>query len=191
MSTIWFTSDTHFNHALVADIRGFDSARAHDEYIIDTWNAHVRPNDFVWHLGDVGMGSISRFSRQLSRLHGKIHLIAGNHDECAPIHRSAHKHQRDWMTLRFESVQAYTRVRIAGEQVLLSHYPYNGDHTSLDRFTQYRLRDEGLWLFHGHTHSSHRYGRPRQIHVGVDAWDLAPVNVETLANVIKRKSEAA
>lgn len=49
---------------------------------------------------------------------------------------------------------------------------------------QYRLRDEGRWLLHGHTHQPERI-RGREIHVGLDAWDLAPVNEGTIAKLIE------
>ena len=146
---IWFTSDTHFRHAMVAQIRGFSSAEEHDEAVIGRWNEAVKAADTVWHLGDVGMRS--GFLPLVGRLNGTIHLIAGNHDAAWPGHRDAYKHQREWLE-HFASVQAFARRKIGGHQVLLSHFPYEGDHTAEDRCGQYRLRDEGLWLLHGHTH---------------------------------------
>lgn len=182
---VWFTSDTHFSHKLVAEIRGCLTADDHDAEIIERWNAKVRPGDVVWHLGDVGMGPLSRFRDQVSELNGTIHLITGNHDEVSPIHRDSHKKQRAWMEA-FASVQAYARRRINGQTVLLSHYPYKGDHTKEDRFDQYRLRSNLKWLLHGHVHS----GPPaweigsNQIHVGLDAWDLAPVGIDQVVKIM-------
>ncbi|WP_051265718.1 metallophosphoesterase family protein [Nakamurella lactea] len=49
---------------------------------------------------------------------------------------------------------------------------------------EYRLRDEGNWLLHGHTHSSEKVTSSREIHVGLDAWDLGPVEVGAVAKLM-------
>lgn len=205
MSRVWYTSDTHFDHKFVAGLRGFiktetvndisvdigDTA-AHDAEIIRRWNSKVAPGDTVWLLGDVGMGKLPRFREQLKQLNGTIHLITGNHDEVFPGTRDSWKFQLDWMD-RFQSIQAYARRKVGSYQFLLSHFPYDGDHTGDDRYTQYRLRDEGLWLVHGHTHQKQKFNpdmrrhtsapgvwswRGRTLHIGLDAWDLYPVSQE-------------
>lgn len=189
MSTVWFTSDTHFDHPKVAELRGFGPSTAmHDATIMQRWNDTVRPDDQVWHLGDVTMGvGRSDYALHLVRkLHGHIHLITGNHDPVWPGHRQAHRHQREWLGA-FASIQAFARRKIAGQQVLLSHFPYRGDHTTTDRHTQFRLRDEGLWLLHGHVHDAWQVDG-RQINVGVDQWGLAPVSIDTIAHIIETRT---
>jgi calcineurin-like phosphoesterase family protein len=57
MSRQVFVSDTHFCHAGILsprmqNPRPFASIEAHDETLIANWNAVVRPDDTVWHLGD-------------------------------------------------------------------------------------------------------------------------------------------
>ncbi|MPV50076.1 metallophosphoesterase [Pseudactinotalea sp. HY160] len=185
MSTTYFTSDTHFGHRLVADLRSydtvlglrlFDTVDEYDEYVVAVWNEVVRPRDTVWHLGDVTLGNINRVGHLLSRLHGTIHLVTGNHDEVAPgVSRRAPRLQRTWLQY-FDSIQPYARIRAAGHHVLLSHYPYTGEgkRVGADRYTQYRLPNEGMPLIHGHTHDSGQRlsfdeGTP-MVHVGWDAW---------------------
>ena len=195
VSAVWFSSDTHFLHAMVARLRGFTSSEEHDEAVIANWNHLVRPDDLVWHLGDVGLGNETCMLEQAERLNGRKQLITGNHDPCWPGHRDSRKHQRRWLEV-FESVQAFAKIRLDGRTVLLSHFPYEGDHTTEDRATQFRLRDEGEWLIHGHTHLQNRLGphpryltimgatdgegitspRGREVHAGLDAWDLRPVS---------------
>jgi calcineurin-like phosphoesterase family protein len=172
----WYTSDTHFLHRLVAGHRGFEAPEEHDEAIIEEWNKVVRPDDLVWHLGDVGLGNETRILEQAARLNGRKQLITGNHDACWPGHRDSRTHQRRWLEV-FESVQAFARVRLDGRPVLLSHFPYlgAGDHTAEERGTQYRLHSEGLWLIHGHTHQADQIDGLRSFHVGLDAWGLRPV----------------
>jgi calcineurin-like phosphoesterase family protein len=184
--TNWFSSDLHFRHRLVAGIRGFTALDergqlvpdrdAHDEAIIRNWNGLVKPGDVVWLLGDAGIGNETEVLTLVARLHGRKQLVAGNHDSCHPMHRAAWKKQRKWLEV-FESVQASAVVNLAGQQdVLLSHFPYSGDHTSDDRYTQWRLPDEGLPLLHGHIHSRRRRTGSNQVHAGLDAWDLKPAS---------------
>ena len=189
----WFTSDLHFGHRLVAEYRGFTAGgepdvHAHDEAIGDAWCSVVRPDDHVWVLGDLSVSSPTHPLNILRRLPGIKHLVWGNHDAGHPMHRTAHKHQGRYLEV-FDSTQQSARRRIYGREVLLSHFPYSGDHTEEERHTQWRLRDEGLPLLHGHTHSvvreSWTVNDAHQIHVGVDAWNLTPVSMETIADIMR------
>jgi calcineurin-like phosphoesterase family protein len=187
----WFTSDLHFGHAYVSAWRGFGTSRedadteAHDAAIVERWVKRVKPEDTIWVLGDiVGKYQQTEYALDLLKtLPGTKHLIAGNHDSVSPIHREAWKHQRLYLEA-FESVQAYARIRVCGEDILLSHFPYLGtgaDHTADVRYPQFRLPDEGTILLHGHTHSKGKFhvsdAETLQIHVGLDAWELAPVHL--------------
>jgi calcineurin-like phosphoesterase family protein len=116
-------------------------------------------------------------------LPGTKHLIAGNHDPCHPMHRDAHKWQAAYLQV-FASVQPFARRRIRNQDVLLSHFPYVKDRHEA-RYMQYRLRDEGAWLLHGHTHQSEQRREGREIHVGLDAWDLTPVSLDTIADLMR------
>ena len=185
---VFFASDTHFLHCLVAGHRGFASPEEHDEAVVERWNAVVRPGDLVWHLGDVGLGNEARVLALAARLNGVKHLVAGNHDPCWPGHRDARKHQRRWLEV-FGSVQAFAKVRVEGRPVLLSHFPYDGDHTAEDRHVQFRLRDGGEWLVHGHTHQAARMDGHRSLHCGLDAWGLRPVAESELAALIRETEE--
>jgi calcineurin-like phosphoesterase family protein len=182
---VWFTSDLHLGHNYVAKLRGFTSTDEHDQAILDNWDRVVRPDDQVWVLGDLTMSNPAQALQELRGLPGRKHLIAGNHDACHPMHRSAHNRQRAYLAT-FESVQAFARRRILGREALLSHFPYSADHTTDARFMQYRLRDEGALLLHGHTHGpERRHGH--EIHVGLDAWGMTPValhQIERLAQEV-------
>ena len=59
------------------------------------------------------------------------------------------------------------------------------DHTDAPRFAQYRLPDEGRWLLHGHTHIADQRIHGRQIHVGLDAWDLRPVPLGEIEDAVR------
>lgn len=181
---LFFTADTHIGHRMVAQLRGFDSVEEHDRHLVGRWNSIVGPDDQVWHLGDVSLKPFTAVADTLAELNGTLHLVAGNHDAVWPGHREAHREQPRWLA-RFASVQAFARRRIGGQEVLLSHFPYagSGDHTELERFSQYRLHDEGRWLLHGHVHAAWRQ-RGRQVNVGLDVWEMAPVPMHVLEALI-------
>lgn len=183
MTNVWFTSDLHFGHRLCSEHRGFgDDTLAHDAAIVENWRRVVNKRDTVWVLGDLSMASPTVALAIIRELPGTKHLIAGNHDSCHPMHRNAHRVQKVYLTA-FESVQPFARRQVDGIDVLLSHFPYNKDRHEV-RYTQWRLRDEGRWLLHGHTHGKERR-EGREIHVGVDAWDMTPVPIHTVRDLMR------
>lgn len=179
---VWFTSDLHLGHRLVAGLRGFDSVDDHDTAIIQNWEKVVRKDDQVWVLGDLTLNSPGPALEIVRDLPGTKHLVAGNHDPCHPMHRHSHRWQPKYLEV-FASVQAFARRRINGQDVLLSHFPHSKDRHEA-RYLQYRLRDEGAWLLHGHTHGTERR-EGREIHVGLDAWDLAPVPIHVVEGLMR------
>lgn len=176
MTAIWFTSDLHIGHRMVAGLRGYDNdIDAHDAALAAGWDQVVCPADQVWVLGDVvgRRGDEQRGLAWITARPGIKHLVAGNHDSCHPLHSQAHKMQRLYLDA-FESVQQSGTRKILGHKVLLSHFPYAADHTAEVRHPEWRFPDTGRWLLHGHTHSPIAQ-RGRELHVGVDAHDLSPV----------------
>lgn len=175
--TVWVSSDLHFHHKMVARTRGFATPEEHDSVLIATFNRLVKPDDVLWLLGDISMARNQvDILNTVACLTGRKQLVTGNHDAPFPGHRNSRRHQKAWLEV-FESVQAFARTSICGEDFLLSHFPYAGDHTTQERYMEYRLRDYGKPLLHGHTHSSVKLTSKehRVVHVGVDAWSLRPV----------------
>ena len=86
MPAVFLVSDTHFGHAGVcrflredgSKLRPWDDPSEMDEAMIKRWNERVRPNDKVYHLGDVVINR--KALSTLSRLNGDKVLIRGNHD---------------------------------------------------------------------------------------------------------------
>jgi calcineurin-like phosphoesterase family protein len=136
MPAVFLTSDTHFGHAGVCKfvekdgvtkVRPWTDPDEMDEEMVKRWNATVRPNDKVYHLGDV---VINRKSLSImSRLNGDKVLIRGNHD----IFRD------DEYRLYFRELRAYHVMN----GMILSHIPLH--EASLGRF--------GVNI-HGHLHSN-------------------------------------
>lgn len=198
--TTWFTSDQHVGHRKVASYRGFGingvgelagteavDIPAHDAWLAEQWDSVVQPSDTVWLLGDLCLGSTGTTERALkwvSERPGEKILIAGNHDRINSIvDKNAYKWMRRYHEVFLAVYQFYT-LKIAGQEVWLSHYPLVGDHTREDRFNAHRLRDEGQWVLHGHTHSSERRSGPKSIHVGVDAWNMTPIPQSEIEAII-------
>ena len=70
---IYYTADTHFGHKNIIKYceRPFKSASHMDEVIIKNWNAIVKPEDTIFHLGDFSMEkNPERIEKWLSRLNG-------------------------------------------------------------------------------------------------------------------------
>lgn len=167
--TVWHCSDLHLNHTFVAGLRGM-TVDEHNSLICQRWADVVRKDDIVYVEGDVALGDRRAAMEALSALPGRKRLIAGNHDTCHPFYRDAAKKEEIYR-IAFEWIAPFARRRIAGHEVLLSHFPYHADHsTGFSRYMQYRLPDRGMWLLHGHLHSPRIWTSDHEIHVGWDAW---------------------
>lgn len=193
----WFTADLHIGHRRVAGLRGFDDdAAGHDAALARRWDARVADTDVVWLLGDIsggGRGSQQRALAWIAARPGIKHLIAGNHDSVHPMHEDAHKALPAYLEV-FASVQQSARRKLAGHRLLLSHFPYRdgsdlGEKRAAGRFDQWRLPDCGAWLLHGHTHSTARRSGPRSIHVGLDAWGLAPASIDEIVQILDSETK--
>lgn len=184
----FYAADLHINHLKVANIRGFATPEEWNKALLANWNATVRPADRVWLAGDLTVGRMELAWGWLDALHGEKHVITGNHDPVFPGHRDSFKHQREWLD-HFASVQPYTRRRLEGTEVMTSHFPYSGDYTATERYTQYRLTDEGRPLIHGHTHSREQVSRSDkgtlQICVSMDAWGLRPAPLPDIMRLLR------
>jgi calcineurin-like phosphoesterase family protein len=98
------------------------------------------------------------------------------------MHRKSLPHTRRFLDV-FDSVSLHEQTRLpGGRKVLLSHFPYKGDHHAQDRHRQWRLRDEGDWLIHGHVHDQW-WVEGRQVNVGVDQLKY-PIEATTLAALL-------
>lgn len=213
MAATHFTSDTHFRRRLMARERGYalgsdstddvteEQIAAHDEAIVAAWNRHVRPEDTVWHLGDLSLVAPRRLAGIVPRLNGRIRLVLGNHDRAHPLFGEKSMdalHATLGLGIEWADTAALVKIpptkqlaRRNGStphRVMLSHFPYAADHTDDPRAGQWRLRDEGSLLLHGHLHteSATDPSRPPQVHVGWDTWHR-PVTAVEIAQIIEHE----
>lgn len=164
----FFTSDLHFGHRKVAELRGFDNVEDHDDFILDIWDSTVGRNDIVYVLGDISLNANHGIA-MLAGLPGRKHLISGNHDMCHPRYSKAANALPNYLTA-FDTVASAGSIKINGERWLMSHYPYTGDSGPVDRDIQWRLPNLGMPLLHGHVHSQSVRTSGIEFHVGWDAW---------------------
>jgi calcineurin-like phosphoesterase family protein len=161
---IYVISDTHFNHENILKFTGDDGkyfrkfSDVHDmnEYIIDRWNKIVRPQDIIYHLGDVYFGHEKAAAEILGRLNGRKRLILGNHDnpKAKPLYNAF---QKIHMWRYFPEYKA-----------LLTHVPV---HPSAIRGSDINV--------HGHTHEKGSPEGPYKS-VCVELTDYMPVELASL-----------
>ena len=80
---IFLSSDLHFGHVDQKFKNRWESPSEMHQFVIERWNKKVRPNDYVYILGDVARTESGLALIKL--LHGKKILILGNKD-FLPLH---------------------------------------------------------------------------------------------------------
>ena len=143
----YYISDLHFYHESLndrMDCRGFQDAKAMNEYMIRQWNGRVRPNDEVVILGDLSVGKGKATNAIVEQLNGRLSLVEGNHDLFLT--------DKQFDKSRFEWIKPYAELHDNKRKVILSHYPvfcYNG---------QYRKMRDGTdrtYMLYGHVHNTY------------------------------------
>ncbi|MDR7385280.1 metallophosphoesterase [Promicromonospora iranensis] len=196
--TTYYTSDQHFGHLNIIRFcdRPFPGAPAMNARLVELWNETVSDDDTVWVLGDVALGALDESLAHVDRLAGRKILVPGNHDRCWEGERTLRKGEPEARERRrTKERQRYLDagfaeihdrpdpVAVGGQNVVLSHFPFEGDSHGEDRFVEYRPVDRGSWVVHGHVHNTWRQ-RGRQINVGVDAWGGRPVPAAAIAALL-------
>lgn len=159
---IWFIADTHFyhNNILIYEKRPFSCVEEMNEIIIDNWNKLIKPQDEVWHLGDVALCNSEKLEEVMKRLNGKKYLKLGNHDKGNSVTK--------WLRLGFEDVFKENQVRRFHKDmgyVLLSHAP--DENTSKN--------------IHGHVHSNiQELDQSRYKCVSVECTDYKPIHIDEI-----------
>lgn len=173
MADIWFISDTHFNHENIATrftredgtpARPFSSVEEMNETMIDRWNAVVKEQDHVWHLGDVVMGPRQECGKVLSRLRGKKRMLLGNHDQIKGSN----------LITYFQKVELWR---------IFKEYDFICTHVPLRRETFRKVN----FNVHGHTHHA-VIDDPAYINVCVEHTDYAPVHLDVIRKEIRKRS---
>jgi calcineurin-like phosphoesterase family protein len=185
----FFVSDTHFGHKNILTLgsgRSFSSIEEHDETLIERWNKVVKPEDTVYHLGDVALGKIAESLPLVGRLNGHIKLVSGNHDRIFSGEKQAKRDRflPEYLKVFDEVLPESLQMDVGGFDVMLSHFPYVGDSHGADRHADKRPKDEGLPLIHGHVHDKWKFNG-RMFNVGVDVNNFTPVSEDEVVDWLR------
>lgn len=203
---VFFISDTHFGHnkEFIYRHRGFKNIEEHNCYILENWNAMVRPCDTVVHLGDFIAGARENTNKLgdylLSKLNGEKIILWGNHNAYL---KTLYK-RLVYDTYRNDNIEVYpistnefgSNVTFVGNDLLckiktnkntqfvfcshFAHRTWIGSH-------------KGVWSFCGHSHGKDVESQPtsntcERLDVGVDNFKY-PQSFDDLAKFIKEKSK--
>lgn len=179
-SNIYFTSDTHFNHANIMeycpDSRGhFSSVEDMNESIIEYWNLAIPPNATVYHLGDLCMGKTEDIEKILKRLNGHIILIRGNHDHS--------KRRKEYAKCGVE-IKDIDYISYKGKYFILSHFAIGNPECMAHLIGE----NSEVWNLHGHTHQYDYFSTtPNTFHVGLDSNDMKPISIDKVWELINNQ----
>jgi len=179
---LWFTSDTHYNHANICSAttkwtgtvtcREFASLEQMNSHLIANINEVVEQDDILFHLGDWSFGGFESIQEFRDSIFCKnIHIITGNHDH----HIENNKNNCQSL---FSSVNKYLDLTVKwnvgtpfmGEQKFaLMHFP----------IASWNDMAKGAIHLHGHVHfpANKRIRRGKMMDVGVDGNDLYPIGL--------------
>lgn len=176
---IWFTSDTHFYHnkEFLWGGRGFNSPDEMVEKFIQNWNSVVKPNDEVYHLGDVMLNDDTQGMMYLENLKGKIHIIRGNHDTDTRVEK--YKQLNNVVEITYATIIKYGKTHL-----YLCHYP-----TLTANYDDDKPWHKNLVNLFGHTHQQENFynNNPYMYHVGVDSHNGKPIEIEEILEEIRQK----
>lgn len=178
---IWLTSDTHFSHdkEFLYGPRGFTNVKDMNMAIVENWNSVVKPDDEVWHLGDMALGDIDDACKYINQLNGTIRWIRGNHCTEKKIGKIIEECPAVW-----EIGWAYQFKYNKKFSIYMSHYPTLTSNYDDKKFSQHII------ALHGHTHQQKNWlhtDNPFMYHVGVDSHDNTPVHIDEVITDIRNR----
>lgn len=180
MSKVYFTSDLHFGHEKLLTMgkgRPFKTIQEHDKTIIDNWNKKVEAGSDVYILGDIFFKGYTEqdMERVFQSLHGRKHIILGNHDKKNPLLRLKERGI-------IQTVEDYYERELKtsdGRKIflVLCHFP-------ILEFNR-AYKNDSIMLY-GHIHNIANYNNIygmlgfRAYHVGVDTNNFTPVSLDEI-----------
>lgn len=183
---IYFTSDTHFSHknSMRYCGRPFFTVEQCDEAMIERWNSVVKPEDTVYHLGDVSMKT-EPIKRLLPRLNGKKILIVGNHDLMYDYfiktrgQKFIDRMYKEYTEAGFVEIHKSGYMLPGWVNIRLSHFPTRNveDNKHNDKHDLAKPIDDGCLNICGHVHQNW-LTRGNNVNVGVDVQDFTPVSLD-------------
>lgn len=188
LDRVFITSDNHFGHRFLSELRRFRSREDHDETLIRRWNETVGPCDSVLCLGDFSFRNVEETRSIVNRLNGDIWIIPGNHDDTKRLEK--------WFSGQVLPQLMNVKVVDGDDSFRFEacHYPlasWNGS-------------DKGAVHLHGHLHSKNNKnvenhfcapysGAGIRLDVGIDnaAWfgyNLSPIPISVMKSYCEKNA---
>jgi len=165
----FFIADLHLGHKniLSYDNRPFKTIEEHDNTIINNWNKTVTPDDDIYILGDISWHNIDDTIKIFQSLHGKKHLIIGNHDKSQLKNKSI----RDL----FVEIKDYKEIILPDNKIIvLSHYP-------IPCFNKHYY---GSYHLYRHVHNSFEENMMQHIRFEMEELYTTPCNMYNVGAMI-------
>lgn len=165
----FFISDTHFYHQNIIKYcdRPFVHADEMNEALIKNWNSIVQPEDQLFHLGDFAFCPPDKAANVARRLHGKKHLILGNHDRKKTL--DAIEPFFEWVKDTHLLTVQDKNNQYGNQQIWLSHYAH----------LCWPEMSYGSYHLFGHSHGKCCVPfTAKAMDVGVDSNNFYPVSYE-------------
>lgn len=197
---VYVTSDTHWNHnpkwpVPLWKARGYGSVEESNIHQRDTINSIVRPNDILFHLGDVTLNcSEEQFESFIASLNCKtIYTLWGNHNN--PIHKiyereisslwcaaldipdEVSRNVPEIYPFKYKNIiflGNYVEVVVNGIYLVMSHYPISSWN---------HMKAGSIHLF-GHQHCNNNPQGGKQMDVGWDR-DKRPYSISEIVEKMK------
>jgi calcineurin-like phosphoesterase family protein len=173
-SDIWFISDCHFFHENIIRLAGRPFANADEmtETLINNWNEVVKPDDFVFNLGDFcWSGDYNVWERLIGRLNGKQFLILGNHDQRKVVVKIQNL---------FVDIRERVELRHDEKRFMLDHFPqyeWNGSYHHVRHL-------------HGHIHEKDSdIAKTTSYNVSVERNNYRPVSLQEINILFENQSK--
>lgn len=212
---VYFVSDLHHNHnpkwkVPLWEARGYRSVDEMNEDQIETINRVVRPNDILWHLGDITLNcNEEQFDGFLGKIKCQnIYSLWGNHN--SPSWKIYQREIRSWLQsnvevytsqsngtiyegeiepeiypLRYKNLifcGNYQELLVDGQYIILEHYPIH----------VFNNMKDGVWHLCGHSHYSLPFSKADNLTSKIldVGWDgkLSPYSMEELREIMNKKS---
>lgn len=176
---IYVSSDLHFGHnrEFIYAARGFQSIEEMNEAIIERFNEVITDDDDLYLLGDCMLGDNDAGLECLRRLHGRLHIVLGNHDTL--VREELYRSLPNVVEVALAAKIKYQKIHF-----FMTHYPAITSNLEKESIYQCLINLFG----HVHQKSNFYYDMPTNYHVGVDSHDCRPVLIDNIIEEIKMKA---
>lgn len=166
----WFTADTHAYHDKIIKACGrpFESGDQMTVALAETLNAHVKPTDRLFHLGDFCWKGTKKWAEFRAMINCRqIFLIRGNHDKVGL------NDTHGWFAAIFDLYE--------WDGIVMCHYPLE---------TWSKMQHGNIHL-HGHCHGLLGESLFKlRMDVGVDPQGYRPISRDEVAEAMSQRTRA-